>query len=147
MQKICTFCMTILNYWYGTSENWQIVWGISFHTNASTSVTATNGTSVSFLTLWELGYNIFVLRFRPKTSSCQLPYQCPSSTADCARELFTGSNGSDSLLDCTRKKFFGWGLQIFCGEVKSEVFCRAKWTLPFHNVLWSTTLHLGFFQW
>jgi len=25
------------------------------------------------LTLWELGYDIFVLRFRPKTSSCQLP--------------------------------------------------------------------------
>jgi len=44
-------------------------------------------------TLWEPGYNIFVLWFRPKTSSCQLPYQRPSSCADCARELFKGSNG------------------------------------------------------
>jgi len=31
-----------------TTENWQISWGISFHTNASTSVAATNGTSFSF---------------------------------------------------------------------------------------------------
>jgi len=30
--------MTILNCWYGTNENWQISWGIIFHTNASTSV-------------------------------------------------------------------------------------------------------------
>jgi len=66
------------------------------------------------LTLWEPGYDIFILRFWPKTSSCQLPYQRHSSSADCARELFKGSNRSDSLLDCTRKKFFGWGLRIFC---------------------------------
>ena len=42
-------CMTILNCWYGTTESWQISWGISFHTNASTSVAVTNGTSFSFL--------------------------------------------------------------------------------------------------
>jgi len=66
------------------------------------------------LTLWESGYDIFVLWFQPKTSNCQLPYQRPSCSADCARELFKGSNGSDSLLDCTRKKCFGWGLRIFC---------------------------------
>ena len=29
----------------------------------------------------------------------QLPYQHPSSSADCARELFNGSNGSASLVD------------------------------------------------
>jgi len=52
--------------------------------------------------------------FRPKTSSCQLPSQRPGSSADCARELFMGSNGSASFLACTRKKFFGWGLWIFC---------------------------------
>jgi len=66
------------------------------------------------LTLWEPGYDIFVLWNRPKTSSCQLPYQHPSSSADCTRELFKGSNGSASHLGCTQKKFFGWGLQIFC---------------------------------
>jgi len=43
---------------------------------------------------------------RPKTSSCQLPYQCPSSSTDCARELFKDSNGSASLLVCTWKKIF-----------------------------------------
>ena len=40
-----TFCMTILNCWYGTTKNWQISWGISFHTNASA---ATNGTIFPF---------------------------------------------------------------------------------------------------
>ena len=37
------------------------------------------------LTLWEPAYDIFVLRFRPKNSSFRLPYQRPSSSADCAR--------------------------------------------------------------
>jgi len=49
MQTNFAFYMTILNCWYGTTENWQISWGISFLTNASTSVAVTNGTSFSFL--------------------------------------------------------------------------------------------------
>jgi len=57
---------------------------------------------------WLPAYGIFVLRFRPKNSSFRLPYQRPSSFADCARELFNGSTGSASLVDCTRKKIFGW---------------------------------------
>ena len=48
-------------------------------------------------------------RFSQKNSSFRLPYQCPSSSADCARELFNGSNGLASLVDCTRKKFFCLG--------------------------------------
>jgi len=60
-------------------------------------------------TLWEPAYEYIVLRFRPKTSSCQLPYQRHSSSADCSRELFKGSNGSASLLVCTRKKIFWLG--------------------------------------
>ena len=52
--------------------------------------------------------------FGLKNSSFQLPYQRPSSSADCARELFNGSNGSSSLVDCTRKKNFAWGVQFFC---------------------------------
>jgi len=59
-------------------------------------------------------YILFVLRFRPKTSSCQLPYQRHSSSANCARELFKGSNGSDGLLDHTRKNIFELGVRIFC---------------------------------
>ena len=53
-------------------------------------------------------------RFSQKNSSFRLPYQRPSSSADCARELFNGSNGSASLVDSTRKKFFGWWVWIFC---------------------------------
>jgi len=50
--------------------------------------------------------------FGLKNSSFRLPYQCPSSSADCTRELFKGSNGLASLVDCTRKKFLffcDWG--------------------------------------
>ena len=42
---------------------------------------------------------------RKKNSSFRLPYQRPSSSAHCARELFSGSKGSASLVDCTQKKF------------------------------------------
>jgi len=42
------------------------------------------------LTLWEPGYDIFILWNRPKTCSCQLLYQHHSSSANCARELFKG---------------------------------------------------------
>jgi len=66
------------------------------------------------LTLWEPAYNIFVPRFQPKTSSLRLPYQHHSSSADYARELFKSLNGLASLLVCTRKKNFGWGVRIFC---------------------------------
>jgi len=52
--------------------------------------------------------------FGLKNSSFRLPYQRPSSSADCAKELFKSSNGSASLVHCIRKKFFGWGVQIFC---------------------------------
>ena len=47
--------------------------------------------------------------FRKKNSSFWLPYQRPSSSADCARELFIDSNGLASLVDCTRKKIFCLG--------------------------------------
>jgi len=47
--------------------------------------------------------------FGLKTSSFWLPYQRHSSSADCARELFKSSNGSASLVDCTRKKIFWLG--------------------------------------
>jgi len=65
------------------------------------------------LTLWESAYDIFVLWNQPKTSCCRLPYQRPSSSADCTRVLLKGSSQLASLLDCTQKKNFGWGLQIF----------------------------------
>jgi len=57
--------------------------------------------------------------FRKKNSSFQLPYQRPSSSAHCARELFSGSNGSASLVVCNRKKFFAWGCGFFVSDVIS----------------------------
>jgi len=63
------------------------------------------------LTPWHLGG---FGDFRKKNSSFRLPYQRPSSSADCARELFNGLNGSASLVDCTRKKNFAWGVRVFC---------------------------------
>ena len=69
---------------------------------------------IFFLTRWEPTYDIFVLRFRPKNTSFRLPYQRPSSSTDCTRELFKGSNGLASLVDNTQKNFFGWWMRIFC---------------------------------
>jgi len=91
------------------------------------------------LTLWELAYDIFVPRCRPKTCSLQLPNQHHSYSADCGRELFKGSNGSDSLVDCTRKQFFGWRLRIFCEW-------RHKWSclgIILANVAWPRAQPLG----
>jgi len=55
--------------------------------------------------------------FHKKTSSFRLLYQRPSSSADCARELFNGSNGSASLVDCIQKIF----LLGVCGFFVSDV--------------------------
>jgi len=68
-----------------------------------------------------------------------LPYQRPSFSVDCARELFKGSNGSASLVDCTRKNFFGWGIQIFCDW-------RHKWSsfrVILVHVAWPRAQPLG----
>jgi len=43
-----------------------------------------------------------------------LPYQRHIFSANYARELFKGSNGSACDLVCTQKKFVGWGMCIFC---------------------------------
>ena len=92
------------------------------------------------LTLWELGYNKSVLWNRPKTSSCLLPYQHHSSFADCARELFKGSNGSASHLVCTRKSFFlVGGCRFFVsGRHKRSSF----WVILTH-VAWPRAQPLG----
>jgi len=60
--------------------------------------------------------------FDLKISSFQLPYQRPSSSADCARELFNGLNELASLLVCTpKKKFLVGGFRFFVSDVISEV--------------------------
>ena len=81
----------------------------------------------SGLTLWEPGYDIFVLWNQPKTSSCQFPYQCYSSFTNCSRELFKGSNGSGSLLVCTWKKNFWLG--FFVSYIISEVVFGLFWLM------------------
>jgi len=67
--------------------------------------------------------------FGLKNSSFWLPYQRPSSSADCAGELLNSSNGSASLVDCTRKKFFGWGCGLFVSDVISEVVLGSFWLM------------------
>jgi len=59
--------------------------------------------------------------FHKTNSSFQLPYQHPSSSAGCTRELFNGSNGSASLVHCTQKKIFLLGgAGFFVRDVISE---------------------------
>jgi len=70
----------------------------------------------AILTLWHPGG---FSDFRKKNSSFRLPYQHPSTSADCTRELFNGSNGSASLVDCTQKIFLLWGCGFFVSDVIS----------------------------
>jgi len=50
---------------------------------------------VSFhLTRWQLVYEYIVPGYQSKTSRFRLPYQCHTSSANCARELYKGSNAS-----------------------------------------------------
>jgi len=68
--------------------------------------------------------------FGLKNSNFRLPYQRPSSSADCATELFKGSNGLASLVDCTRKKNLGvGGCGFFVTDVISEVVLRSFWLM------------------
>jgi len=68
--------------------------------------------------------------FGVNNSSFRLPYQCPISSADSARELFKVSNGSASLVDCTRKKkFFGWVYGFFVTDIISEVVLGSFWLM------------------
>jgi len=67
--------------------------------------------------------------FGLKNSSFWLPYQRPSSSADCARELFNGSNGSDSLVDCTQKNFLVGGCGFLVTDVISEVVLGSFWLM------------------
>jgi len=62
---------------------------------------------------------VVLVIFAKKNSSFRLPYQRPSSSADCARELFNGSNRSASLVDCTRKNFLPGGRGFFVSDVIS----------------------------
>ena len=52
--------------------------------------------------------------FGRKNSNFRLPYQRPTSSADCARELFKGSKESASLVDYNRKNIFWLGVRLFC---------------------------------
>ena len=88
------------------------------------------------LTLWRLGG---FRNFCKINSSFRLPYQRPSSSTDCARELFNGSNGSASLVDCTRKKNFCLGVRVFCEW-------RHKWSsfgVILAHVAWPRAQPLG----
>jgi len=70
------------------------------------------------------------LDFGLKNSSFRLPYQRPSSSTDCARELFKSLNGSASLVDCTRNKnFLVGGCGFFVTDVISEVVLGSLWLM------------------
>ena len=90
-------------------------------------------------TLWNKLTIYSYFNFGQKNNSFWLPYQRPSSSTDCARELFNGSNGSVSLVDCTRKKFFDWEVLIFCDW-------RHKWSsfrVILAHVAWPRAQLLG----
>ena len=101
-------CMNFpLLFWYTVGNNWRNLTSIQYAFKVAFCRLS------FFITVNSLASGWF-WRFSQKNSSFRLPYQCPSSSADCARELFNGSNGSASLVDCTRKKFFACGVRVFC---------------------------------
>jgi len=67
--------------------------------------------------------------FGLKNSSFWLPYQRPSSSADCVRELFNGSNRSASLVNCTQKKFLVGGCGLFVTDIISGVVLGSFWLM------------------
>jgi len=62
-----------------------------------------------------------------KTSSCQLPYQRHSSSADCTRDLFKGSNGSVS--HALEKNVLVGGCRSFVSDVTSKVVFGPFWLM------------------
>ena len=48
------------------------------------------------------------------TTGSHMALHAHNSGAESGRELFKGSKDTACLLACTQKKFFAWGLQIFC---------------------------------
>jgi len=69
------------------------------------------------------------LDFGLKTSF-RLPYQRHHSSADCARELLNGLNGSASLLVCTRNiNFLVGDCRFFVSDVISEVVFGPFWLM------------------
>ena len=96
---------------------------------------------VSFhLTLWRRVYEHIVPGFQPKTSSFPLPYQHHSSSADCAKELFMGSNRSASLRVCTRKKNFWSRIANFLWVMSRK--WTSFWVILAH-VAWPRAQPLG----
>ena len=111
---------------------WVLDWSPSHphfapHTHSSPSPKTETSTSTSLVGCRPTIYSYF--DFGLKHSSFRLPYQRPSSFADCARELFNGSNGSASLVDCTWKKFFVGGCGLFVTDVISEVVFGSFWLM------------------
>jgi len=67
---------------------------------------------------------------QPKTSSCQLPYQRHSSSADCTRELFKPSDGSGQFSSLYLKKNILVGVcESFVSDVISEVVFGPFWLM------------------
>ena len=138
----CSLSQKLCQHLSGTSigchsmKPWYFWVGIFFCATAKFKPKCIN---FYFLTLWEPAYNIFVPRFWPKNSSFRLPHQRHSSSADCARELFKGSNGSASLLVCTWKKIFWSGVADF-------MWVTYKWSsfgVILAHVAWSRAQLLG----
>jgi len=74
--------------------------------------------------------NISYMDFGLKPVVFDCPYKCPSSFANCARELFKPSKDSTSLLVCTRKKCLVGGCGFFVSDVNEVDFKPFRLILP-----------------
>jgi len=114
---------------------------VFFATNVHLDRTHNYHQTSSDLTCWLPAYGIFVLRFRPKNSSFRLPYQRPSSSADCARELFIQGLkriGQSSRLHSKQNFWVGE-----CGLFVTDVIGKVVLGFILAHVAWPRAQPLG----
>ena len=110
--------LCFITYRYGICTLKTVVERVLCRKTKKTSLHAEVEEETLMQLLWRqttyIGVFNFSAIFAKKNSSFRLHNQRPSSSAHCARELLSGSNGSASLVDCTRKKIFClWGAGFF----------------------------------
>jgi len=90
----------VFHLWLDLKIYYRLTWySLKFLGNPETDYSDDLHLRISWKPLSESRRPIYsYFDFGLKNSSFRLPYQRPSSSADCARALFKGSNGSASLL-------------------------------------------------
>ena len=114
-----------------TRKIWAMNWSYTGMDQTSVNLTALScRNKTSTLTFWHpVGFGDSCA----KTSGSHVALRARNLGTENGRELFKGSKDA-SLLVCTQKKFFGWGVLIFCKWCHKWKAFRTPWpTSPGHG--------------